>query len=83
MLNHINIWKLKEKNPQQSYYECNVEPSPLVEHGTFTSSVFSLTGGECPEISKLPNKFIRRKIAEEKYENVPIKGAMHRHSARG
>ena len=43
-----------------------------VEHGTFTTFVFSLTGGEGPETSMF-HKHITQKIAnktEEKYEQV-------------
>ena len=43
-----------------------------VKHGTFTSLVFSLTGGEGPETSMF-HKPVAQKIAnetEEKYEKV-------------
>ena len=43
-----------------------------VEHGTFTPLVFSMRGGESPEVSMF-HKHIARKISaktEEKYERV-------------
>ena len=69
---HWPVSAILKKHEEEKKGAYNSSRIMNVEHGTFTTFVFSLTGGEGPETSMF-HKHIAQKIAnktEEKYEKV-------------